>query len=300
MILLEKKKICAKELAEMFEVTPRTIYRDINAINMAGIPIVSYPGYDGGIGIMENYKVDKSLFTTSDIISLLTGLQSISSAVSDKEIINTLTKVRSMIPAEQFKNIELKSNQITIDLTSWAGNRDLQFNLEKIKHALNENKYISFYYSPGSGGKSYRKVEPYQVVLKETNWYLQGYCTSRKDFRIFKLTRISKLESVNEVFTPQEFIPKPLDGSGWIEKRIITIKLLIDESLREQIAERCNEEDIESLGNKKLLASIPFTEDESGYNLLLSFGDKCECLEPDHVRKEIVHRIKKLLSVYDQ
>lgn len=298
-VLLENKKISAAKLAEMFEVTPRTIYRDIETISQAGIPIITYPGVNGGIGIMEEYKIDKKLFTTSDITTLLIGLGSISSTLSTEEIVNTLAKVKGLIPAEQIRDIELKSSQITIDLTTWAENKNLQPNLEKIKGAMNERKLISFEYSDRSGNKSNRKVEPYRLVLKEMKWYLQGYCTSRQDFRIFKLSRISALKVMEDTFPPREFHPESLGGSEWIEKRVIIIKLLVDESLREKVVEYCGEENIEACGDNQLIVHFPFTEDEFGYSLLLSFGHKCECLEPTRVRAEVIRRIKSLSDVYN-
>lgn len=299
MVLLEREKISATKLAEMFEVTPRTIYRDIETISLSGIPIVTYPGINGGIGIMKEYKIDKKLFTTSDITALLTGLVSIHPTLSCEEIVNTLAKVKGLIPAEQIRDIELKLNQISIDLTPWNGNKNLQPNLEEIKKALNERKFISFDYSDRSGKRSKRKVEPYRLVLKAINWYLQGYCTSRQNFRIFKLSRISSLEVLEDTFTPREFDAKSLGSSAWIENRIITIKLLIDDSLKERIMEYCGEENIQSYSNNKLIVSFPFVEDESAYNLLLSFGDKCECIEPPGVRAELIRRIKNLADVYD-
>ncbi|HBF38707.1 MAG TPA: YafY family transcriptional regulator [Firmicutes bacterium] len=299
MVLLNCEKISATKLAKIFEVTPRTIYRDIETISLAGIPIVTCPGVDGGIGIMSEYKIDKKFFTPSDISTLLMGLGSISTTLSQKEIIGTLEKVKSLLPKEQFRDIELKSTQISIDLTAWAGNKDLQTNLEKIKKALDDSKYISFQYFDGSGKKSDRKIEPYQLVLKEGSWYLQGYCTSRQDFRVFKIPRMSALEIINSIFTPREFHAKPLNGSEWIDKRLITIKLLVDESLRERIIERCGENNIEPYGNNKFIVNFPFAEDELGYNILLSLGDKCECLEPENVRKELIRRIKGLLNIYN-
>lgn len=210
MVLLERKKVSAPKLAEMFEVTTRTIYRDIEVLNQVGIPIIAYPGVNGGIGIMEEYKIDKKLFTTSDITTLLRGLGSISSTLTDEEIVNTLAKVKGLIPAEQIKDIELKSGQVNIDLTPWAGNKNLQPNLEEIKKSLDENRLLSFKYSDREGKKSQRLVEPYQLVLKESNWYLQAYCTTRCDFRIFKLSRISQIEIMEDKFIPREFHVKPL------------------------------------------------------------------------------------------
>lgn len=299
MVLLQRKKVSATKLAEMFEVTPRTIYRDIETINSAGIPIVTYPGVNGGIGIMEEYKIDKKLFTTTDIATLLMGLGSISRAMTNDEIINTLAKVKGLIPEEQFRDIELKSNQITIDLAPWIGNKDLQSNLEKIKKALNNRKLLSFNYSSRDGQKSSRKVEPYRLVLKESHWYLQGYCVSKQDYRIFKLSRISTLEILDEIFIPREFNAKSLGAWDYIERNIIIIKLLVDESLRDRMIEHSGEENIQSYGDNKLIVNFPFVEDEFGYNLLLSFGDKCECLEPPNVREELIKRIKNILSVYN-
>ncbi|WP_443660314.1 helix-turn-helix transcriptional regulator [Clostridium algidicarnis] len=299
MILLNCDKISATKLAEMFEVSPRTIYRDIETISLSGIPIMTYPGINGGISIVPEYKVDKKFFTASDISTLLMGLGSISTTLSHKEIIGTVEKVKSLLPKEQFNDIELKSNQIIIDLTTWMGNKNFKPTLEKVKKALNDSKYLLFKYYGGNGEKSNRRIEPYQLVLKEAHWYLQGYCALRKDFRVFKLSRISDLEIIDSTFVPREFHAKPLDGKVWIDKRLITIKLLVDWSLREQMVERCGEENIEPYDNNKLMVDFPFVEDEFGYNILLGFGDKCECLAPENVRRELTHRIKKLSNIYN-
>lgn len=300
MILLNCERISATKLAEMFEVTPRTIYRDIEAISLAGIPIITYSGVNGGISIIPEYKVDKKFFATSDISTLLMGLGSISTTLSHKEIIGTLEKVKSLLPKEQFKDIELKANQITIDLTTWMGNKNFQPNLEKIKKALNDSKYLLFEYYGGNREKNNRCIEPYKLILKEGNWYLQGYCTLRNDFRTFKLSRISNLQISDSTFVPREFHGKQLDGSGWIDKRLITIKLLIDWPLREQMVERCGEENIKPYGNEQFIVDFPFVEDDLGYNILLGFGDKCECLGPENVRRELIRRIKKLSNIYNK
>lgn len=298
MVLLERKKVSATMLAEMFEVAPRTIYRDIETIQLAGIPIMTTPGASGGISIMERYKVDKKLFTTSDIATLLMGLGSISSTLSRKEIVNTLAKVKSLIPEEQFRDIELKSNQIAIDLTRWTVSKNLSPNFEKLKGALNEKRYVTFKYSDGSNRRSIREVEPYQLVSKEGYWYLQAYCLFRNDFRIFKLSRLSELEVKESTFIPREFLPKQLDDSGWIDNRLITIKLLMDNSMTERMIEYYGEENVSRYDNGRILVNFPFVEDEQGYNILLGFGNRCECIAPEHVRKALIKRIKSLLTIY--
>lgn len=299
MVLLNNERISAIKLAEMFEVTPRTIYRDIDTISLAGIPITTYTVINGGVSIMPEYKVDKKFFTASDISTLLMGISSVSTTLSNKEIIGTLEKVKSLLPKDQFRDIELKSNQITIDLTTWMGNKSFHPNLEKVKSALNDSKYLSFEYYGSNRKKDKRCIEPYKLILKENNWYLQGYCTLREDFRVFKLSRISNLEVLESIFVPREFKAKPLDGSGWIDKKLITIKLLVDWSLREQMVERCGEDKVKAYGEDKFIVKFPFVADDLGYNILMGFGDKCECLAPENVRVELIRRIKKLVHIYE-
>ena len=119
LILLDKKRIGAQELADMFEVSPRTIYRDIEAIILAGIPIQSTSGVGGGFEIMQDYKIEKNVFSTTDLSAILMGLSSLSDMVRGDELINALTKVRSFIPADRAKDIEFRANQIRVDMSAW-------------------------------------------------------------------------------------------------------------------------------------------------------------------------------------
>lgn len=145
----------------MFEVSSRTIYRDIDAINMAGIPVRSTSGVGGGFEIMQNYKVDSKVFSTADLSAILMGL---SNMIQGNELVNALAKVKSFIPADRAKDIELKANQISIDLSPWMINRNIQPYLEIIKTALQESKLLSFEYADRFGNKTVRTAEPYQLI----------------------------------------------------------------------------------------------------------------------------------------
>ncbi|WNS44158.1 YafY family protein [Paenibacillus sp. MMS20-IR301] len=296
MILLERDKVSASKLAEMFEVTPRTIFRDIDSINQAGIPIVTYPGVRGGIAIMEQYKIEKRLFTISDITALLTGLGSIHSTLSGEEILNAMAKVKGLIPEEQVREIEQKSGQIVIDHAPWLGNKILHLKLSDIRAAMDDHRLLAFSYSDQAGRQSSREVEPYRLIMKDSNWYLQGYCTSRQDFRIFRLSRITALEVLEGTFLPREFDPGPLAPPG---QEMITLKLLIEPPLRDLMLELAGEENVIACGDNRFTVHFPFAENDFGYNMLLRMGDQCECLEPPHVRAELVRRIKGLLAIYE-
>ena len=297
MILLEKDRIGAQELAERFEVSPRTIYRDIDAINMAGIPVRSVSGVGGGFEIMPDYKVEKKVFSAADLSAILTGLSGLSGMMQGAELTNALAKVRSFIPADKARDIELKANQICIDLSPWAGNRNIQSYLELIKAALRESRLLTFEYVAHHGNKTTRTVEPYQLVLKSSHWYLQGYCHKRNDFRLFKLSRMSNLQMEEETFTPRDYEKPQLDFADILETMQTRIKIRIHKSVMDRMLDYCAYEDFSPDGEDHYIVDFPFIENEYYYDILLSFGDKCECLEP-HIRKEMKRKIQEIATLY--
>ncbi len=299
LILLEKKRVSAQELAEMFEVSPRTIYRDIDAICMAGIPICATSGVGGGFEIMPNYKIDKNVFGTADLTALLMGLSSLSGVMRENELIHTLTKIKSFIPSEQAGKIEGKVNQICIDLHPWMGTRDMQPYVEIIQTALEENRLLSLQYLDHHGKQTLRTVEPYQLVSKYSHWYVQCYCRLRGDFRMFKLTRILNLQLAEETFTPKEF-PKPLltvEDMDSVPRQTITLR--IHSSLVERLLDYCSFEQFSKEDDSHFIVQLPFLENDYYYDMLLGFGDRCECLSPPGVRAEIRRRILALASIYE-
>ncbi|MGX4670500.1 helix-turn-helix transcriptional regulator [Cerasibacillus sp. JNUCC 74] len=299
MILLDKERIGAQELANMFEVSTRTIYRDIDAINMAGIPIRSTSGVGGGFEIMKNYKMDRKVFSTTDISTILTGLSSLSNMIQSDELVNALAKVKSFIPVDRVDEIKLKTDQIHIDLSQWIGYRNVQPYLEIIKIALQENKLLSFEYADRHGNNTEREAEAHQIVLKGNHWYFQGYCYKRNDFRLFKLARISNLKLEKIFFTPRDYQKPLLDFTDILATMQTKIKLRIHKSVMDRALDYCMYEDFSPDGDEYYIVTFPFIENEYYYNILLSFGDKCECLEPLHIRTELKRKIYDLANLYE-
>lgn len=298
MILLDKERIGAQELADMFEVSPRTIYRDIDAINMAGIPIRSTSGVGGGFEIMQSYKVEKKVFSTADLSTILIGLSSLSNMVRGEDLINAFTKVKSFIPADKAKDIELRINQIRIDWGSWISNKNIQLYLEIIKTALQESRLLSLEYVAHHGNKTMRTVEPYQLVLKNSHWYFQGYCYKRNDFRLFRLCRILDLHMKKETFIPRDYQKTSLDLEKIFEIIPIRIKLRIHESIMDRLLDYCSYELFFPIDDEYYIVDFPFIENDYNYDLLFSFGSKCECLEPLHIRTEMKRRTHDLAAIY--
>lgn len=299
MILLDKKRIGAQELADMFEVSTRTIYRDIDAINMAGIPVRSTSGVGGGFEIMQGYKVDKKVFSADDLSALLMGLSSLSSMMRGNELVHALAKVKSFIPADRAKEIELKVNQICIDLSPWMSNSNIQPYLELIQSALQENRLLAFEYIAHRGTGTARTVEPYQLVLKGNHWYLHGYCRKRNDFRLFRLSRMSNLQVKEDIFEPRDNQRPQLNFDDMWTAMQTRIKIRIHKSVMDRVLDFCIFEDCSPDGDGHYIVNFPFVENEYHYDILLGFGDKCECLEPLHVREEIKRRIHDIAAIYE-
>lgn len=300
MILQNKERIGAQELADKFEVSPRTIYRDIETISVAGIPVRSIPGMGGGFEIMPKYKLDRKVFSAADLSSILMGLTNISNMMQGNELVNTLAKVRSFIPADTAKDIEVKANQIYIDLSPWMGNQNIQPYLEMIKTALQQSRLLTFEYADRYGNKTIRTAEPYQLVLKSGYWYWQEYCHKRNDFRLFKLSRMSNLQVQEEFFAPRDYQKPQLDFTDILATMQKTIKIRIHKSVMDRVLDYCTCEHFSPDGDDHYIVHFPFIENEYHYNILFSFGNKCECLEPLHVRTEIKRRIHDIVALYEE
>ncbi len=248
---------------------------------------------------MQNYKIEKNVFSTADLSAILMGLSSISNMIRGDELINALAKVKSFIPADRAKDIELKANQIYIDLSPWMGNKNIQLYLDLIKRSLHNSKLLSFEYSAHHANLTVRIVEPYQLVLKSNHWYLYSYCHTRTDYRLFKLSRISNLKIEDESFIPRDYQKPILEFSEILETIQMKIKLRIHKDVLDRVRDFCSHEDFSPEDNGYYIVKFPFIENEYYYNMLFSFGDKCECLEPLHIRKEINRRIHDMAAIYE-
>lgn len=296
-ILLEKKKSTAPELAKILEVSTRTIYRDIEILNIAGVPIISEQGISGGISIIENYKINNKLFNKDDIGSLLLALNNL--PLSNNNSLNvTMSKLKTLIPSKDLEKVEFKANQIYLDLNSWDGNEISKSELNLIKESLDSSKLISFNYKSFNEVSSERKIEPYRLVLKGSYWYLQGYCLSRNDFRTFKVSRISNLNLLSESFTPREFKYEENKINSWEDSSTIKVKLLVDTDIKNQLEHFYGPSVITNSVEDKYIAFIPFNNTPSEYRYLLGFANKAKILEPSFVKENLLKLINDTFLSY--
>lgn len=174
-ILLEKKNVTAKMLSEHFEVSQRTIYRDIDILSQCGVPLYTTKGKGGGIALLENFILDKSTMTEQEQNQILMALQSMPKG-GKEDIGQTLKKYSSF-----FK--KSNENWIQVDFSQWGEQREFVFDV--LKQAIINKNVISFVYYNSNGEKTQRKAEPYQLWFKGRNWYIKAYCRSKQDLRLF-------------------------------------------------------------------------------------------------------------------
>ena len=304
MILLQKERVSAQEFADRFEVSLRTIYRDIDAICSAGIPIAAIPGTGGGLEILPKYRIDHNFFSSSELSSILSGLFNVSGMIQKGDVENAVAKIKSLLPEKNAESIVVKASQIIIDPNPWYnGARNLKI-LKEIQEALSKSKVISFEYLDHSGKMVRRKTEPYQLIYKGQHWYLYAFCLHKKDFRLFKLTRMNKLKVRDEIFQVRRGVryegtvlfSNPMDADVPLK----TIKLRVHKSLMERLLDFCAWDSFSPCPESpdEFLVDFPFIENEFNYDLLLGFGPRCQCVEPVEIRTELKKRIHKLSRLY--
>lgn len=289
-ILLQQEKVTAPYLAEKFEVSRRTISRDIEDICKAGIPIVTAQGQNGGISIMEGYRMDRTLLTSSDMRAILSGLRSLDSVSGTSRYRQLMDKL-----SVGGSNVLTSNSHIVIDLSSWY-KTSLAPKIELIQTAIEQKLMITFdYYGPG--GESTRKLEPYLLVFQWASWYVWGYCCERRGFRMFKLNRIPAVECTGESFAPRE-LPEFHIENEKLYPNTIAVTAEFDASVKWRLIEEYGIECFRVQPDGTLLFQGGFTDKEGLFGWLFSFGSLVELKEPENLRMEFAACIKEMMNKY--
>lgn len=298
LILMEKKQISASALSKMLEVSTRTIYRDIETLSMAGIPIYTTTGVKGGVGILESYKVDKQLLNLNDITALLIGINSIESVYSNKTLMDLNIKIKNLLNEKHQDQLETRVKQIKIE-HSVKNTDNLNELFEIIKQAMDEKVLMEFTYRDRLGVVTHRKVEPYRLLYKNKEWYLQAYCRDRLDFRTFKLNRMSEIELMNEGYTDRELPLDILDHMEFKDEAIQQVTLSVTDKKIDYFISQYGQQCIVSVNQNQYIIKIPMSINEWACQYILSFGDQCECIEPLELRNAIIKMIDQIKKNYE-
>lgn len=288
-VLLQKEKVTAPYLANKFEVSRRTINRDIENLSKAGIPVVTTQGQNGGISIMKEYKIDKTLLTSKEMQAILAGLKSLDSVSATKQYKLLMEKLSGR------SHLIDSGGEIIIDLSSWYKD-SLTPKIENIQEAIDKNRLIEFlYFSPSRESK--RTVEPYYLVFRWSSWYIWCYCLEKEDFRMFKLNRMEELAVTEKVFLPRENIDMPLSIHD-VFHREIKIEAAFKQTMKWRLIEEYGKDSFTEMSDGRLLFAGDFNDKENLFSWILSFGINVEILKPQSIRDEFLDILDEMKKSY--
>ena len=285
--ILESGKVTANELADKFEVSVRTIYRDIDSISSAGIPIYALQGKGGGIEIAEDFILSKLLLSENEKQQIMSALQGLDNTTKQHEN-ELLTKLSALF---KMKN----TNWIEVDFNNWQNNKMYEKTFDDIKSAILSKNIISFTYFSSNEKETDRSVKPVRLLFKGQDWYLYALCLLRNDFRYFKLSRIKNLEIQTEKF--DDSFEDVILKKEMQHENTVHIKVKFDRKVAFRVYDELNGEITED-NDGNLYTEIEIPNDYNLYNYIFSFGDEAEVLEPEEVRMQIKKMINKMAEKY--
>ena len=287
-LLLDKEKVSAKELSERFEVSTRTIYRDVERLSAAGIPIYMTKGRNGGIRLLPDYILNKTLLTDAEKSSILSALHSLN-ALDEESVQNTLSKLGMFFGQNNTGFIE-------IDYNDWGNLIKEQF--EKSKQAILLRRILSFDYVSAKNEATKRKVEPYVLWFKDKTWYLKCFCLDRQNPRIFRLSRMRNVTITDQTYVPRNMIFEEEAQENQYVPSAAKIVMKVGKEQRYRVLGEFFEKDVVENEDGSFTVTMNLTEDEWVYGYILSFGSSAVVLEPEHTKKIIKERLRKNLENY--
>lgn len=289
-LLLEKPRLTAKELAGVFEVSERTIYRDIDKLSLSGIPVYTNQGRSGGISLLPDYVLDKSVLTEDEKKRVFESLCAVNE-VGLKEYDEVIGKLRSFFGGEHQEWLE-------IEFSSW-GNREHDNELfSKLKEAVLSRRYTDIVYYGIRGEKSVRRIKPLKLCFKNQDWYLYSYCCMRQDYRFFKLSRIAQFSVTGEQFTPEE-VGRVLPGaSSGYSAGAVSVKAELE--IDSEMAFRAYDEllDVKEADNGRLTCTVEVPDMKWFIGYVLSYGSHMRVLGPPEIREELAREAEKMSRIY--
>lgn len=286
-ILLDRKQTTAKELAERFGVSQRTIYRDIDTLSLSGIPVYTEKGKGGGISLLPDFVLNKSLLNEREQNEILSALQGLANIKTD-EANQILQKLSTIFNKTAVSWLE-------VDFTDWSFQGGEAFS--GFKTAILERYIVEFDYYSTYGEMTRRRVEPIQLWFKSKAWYLKGFCLTRQDMRLFKLSRVRNLTVTDDFFAERDLLAMPPNpGPEEHQKQDVTLVLKIAPEMTYRVLDEFGE--VEKQPDGSFLVTVTWPEDEWVYGFILSFGEYIEVIEPERVREIVKNKLLKTAKKY--
>lgn len=272
MMLLAQETLSAQTFADLFHVTKRTIMRDMDQLSAAHIPVVATRGVNGGFHLLETYKFDKRLLTVTDLQNILTAVQGLDALLVDPDVAATLAKVSGLLPEREAGSVALE----------FGGAKQLAAVVQLLQQAIRTHTLVAFDYYDRNGVATSRLVEPYQLLWRNTSWYLVGYATEREAYRTFRVSRLTQLQRQGS-FTPRQAVPLGWHGSS-AEAKVEAVQVTGLQAARSFVVEHFGQGVIKVNRAADFDAVLPLVVNEDTYRFLAQCGTNLKITAPVQVR----------------
>ncbi len=289
-LLLEKGTMTAPELSRALEVSVRTIYRDIDALSLAGVPVYATQGKNGGVSLLPNYSFDKALLSDEEQNQILYAIQSLRAV--DQPVDALLRKLGGLFQKQN-------TNWIEVDFSRWGMASTDSVKFERLKSALTGRHALEIVYCSTSGETNRRVILPIKLIFKDKSWYLYAYCRMQEDYRLFKVSRIVEMTVLEERFDALPSEIPPLEQSIYTQPAMQPMRLLFSSAVAFRVYDEFERSAIEQQADGSLLVCVSMSRDHWVESYLLSFGTELTILEPADLRKQLADYAKAIWAQHE-
>ncbi len=293
--LLSKKCVSAAYLANKYEVSKRSIYRYIEQIEYAGVPIYTIKGNGGGIAIVDSYRLASTFLSVKEYDQVIKVLTSFNNNLPDKLLENAITKLKANIKNE-YSGFDIRSGNLIIDAGPWGDTIGYKAKMKIVQQCIENNTQMFIRYHDRNGTISERTIDPHVIVFKQGLWYVYAYCNTRNDFRFFKIGRIEQANILNTKFSRKDIKDLPFDV--WYESvDTIDVVFEIDKKYLSDVEEWLGIENVKE-ENGTFIARAKLPNDDGLLSKIISFGVGIKVVEPVDLKNKIKKFAKDIIENY--
>ena len=297
-LLLSRRKVSARYIADRYELSIRTVYRYIDELSLAGIPIYNERGRNGGYSIADNYKIPANFLSEEESEKVISTLSALNKELNSEVLESVITKIASISKVNE-GSLALSFGNLIIDGTAWGVSDGYGQTLKVLQKAIEENTLVLITYLNRDGESSERIIEPHVLALKQGLWYAYAYCRKRETFRLFKIGRIQKLKLLSENFIRRETIDMKEVFKKWYDEPEEDIDLLVDESIKADVEEWLGVDKVTVSPSGKITATAKLPLDDYLTAKILSFGNKIKVISPKQLKDAVISSAKSIENLYE-
>ena len=285
--LLSKKSVTATFLADKLEVSVRSIYRYVENLEAAGVPIYTTRGKNGGFHIVDTYRLSATFMTKEEFDGVINSLTAIANGVPDKTLESAINKLKATVKKE-YSGFDVKGGNLIIDGGPWGDTVGYKTKLSVIAKSLSETKELFIRYHDRNGTVTERTIQPHIIVFKQGIWYVYAYCRLRKEFRFFKTGRIENAYILSTTFERKDLSEMDLPLDFWhnsVEAENVIME--INGKVVSDVEEWLGVENVKSAANGKFIANVSLPFDDGLVSKIMSYGNGLKVIAPERLKDKI-------------